>query len=1639
MGHAARNYFSRCLLNFSLLIVVLGYSASLSYGQNLAGTQQNSTVSMYELQATHILSAQELGQLSQLGVQKITYQQGTSYYIWTSVSSTERINQIHSIRPANSTQKIDKRLNYLSQQGDVKEVQVLVTLIDAASKSELVTELQAIGTGAKLINTQTIGENTCVVQLLSTDLNKLANTSYVEHITPLPEKDVPLNNVGIAQMNVGYSKASAAIGGRNLSGLGITIGVGDDADVQTHADFDGRLLNFNAAPTNYHGSITTGQAAGSGMIQPRYEGVLPQAQIISSLFSNVQSYTPKFFTDYHMTVTNNSYATVLYDCNNHGIYDGISKSLDKQCIDYPFVSHVFAAGNDGLVQCPDRPLGYYTICGQYQSAKNIIIVGNLQNNDTIYNEASRGPSFYDKRIRPDVVALGVQVQSCGPNDIYTPGWGSSMSSPFVAGVVGLLHERYKQVYNSDITSDLAKALVLNGATDLGTRGPDYTYGFGRINAERSMRMLETSNFRVDSVANGDSLQIGYFISNTNIIVKSMLYYHDIPGEPNVYPSLVNDLDITLTSPSGKVYYPFVLDPTDTTTIFKAATTGRDSINNMEQIQVNYPEVGLWQYVIKAKKVVSGKQRFVLVMDTIQAGLHLRYPVGGEHLTSNTSTKEPIMWDVYDTIGYPVNIQYSNNGGNSWVNIISLADSNTHQYYWNAASSDSNGLIVRINANGQTVQSKRSAAMALPTVTIGAVNEQCPGYCRITWSAVPGATGYYVYQRFGNAMKLVDSTVSTTNYIFKNLGTTQKHYFAIRARKYHLLSEQSTARSYIASGGNCTLNTYNFDLQARSIASATVGREFTSSSFTGTDSIKVVFTNSDNFKCDSFKVDYQVGTNPWQTTGTLYDLNALASYTLGIGAQNFATPGSYNITAAITNIAKTDPLAANDTIRFVVRQLPNALLALNANALDDGFESNIDTNVVNTIGVKGNDRWDITHSTNKGRARTFIMKDFAHAGNKALTLDASIFIGTGNTNSAVATYNLSNESINSSDIRLSLYYKHHGQDTSGGNDNAIYVRGADSLPWLKLYDLLENQAANMGEYKHVIALKLSRLLKQNGQPLTSSTQIKFTQSGRFKTGDNETLSGYTFDDLSLFKVYNDLATETLVAPQYNACKLGSQAIIKAQLSNNAQAIASNVTASYQVNDGAWVTETIASMPADSTITYSFQTPYNFSVSGRYKMRIAIHQAGDSYRSNDTIVSYINAFAEIASLPYVQTFEDSATNFFMTDGVNSSWQWGTPSNGIVNGAASGTKAWKTNLQGKYNDNELSYLVSPCINITTTTKPWLSWHMSYDIEDCGTTLCDAAWLEVSGDGKTWVKINPDSIAVDNKYLQYFNDSTYKLWKGKLAGWHSFGVALPKNLGNSIQFRFVLQSDPGVAFDGLAIDDVHVYDNATPLVTSTNAVQQYLQNVNSTSFIPFIANNQIFASLNTNGNALGNVIANSYYNNGPIRTVNAKYFLDRNYVIQPESKLLSTPANVRLYFLDADYDKVIADTTCATCVKPSSIFDLSVLKYSTIDPTIEDSLLNNNTIGGYLNYPSATVYKIPCKDGHMVEIPVNSFSEFWLHFGADTTTDGTFVPQIVLDASNAAALSASVSWTLNKEFNINKHEVLRAVGNNASDASYV
>ena len=266
-----------------------------------------------------------------------------------------------------------------------------------------------------------------------------------------------------------------------------------------------------------------------------------------------------------------------------------------------------------------HPSTPYDTIGMTASGKNSIAVGAVQTvgMDTIIAAfSSRGPAK-DGRVKPDVVARGVGVVSTFPTNAYGANQGTSMAAPVVTGIAALLVEQWRKIFFADPNPVQLKALILAGADDLGNPGPDYTYGYGLVNAKNSADLIVSDEgrgrrIRNIAVGNGEEHEIPLVIDATSSL-RVVMQWGDpsIPlvGEFVADKALVNDLDMKIIGPDGTVHFPYVLDPVNFTA---NATRGVNVVDNTEQIEIRNAPAGVYRVVVSGKRVPAGPQKAVVV-------------------------------------------------------------------------------------------------------------------------------------------------------------------------------------------------------------------------------------------------------------------------------------------------------------------------------------------------------------------------------------------------------------------------------------------------------------------------------------------------------------------------------------------------------------------------------------------------------------------------------------------------------------------------------------------------------------------------------------------------------------------------------------------------------------------------------------------------------------------------------------------------------------------------------------------------------------------------------------------------------------------------------------------------------------------
>ncbi len=1431
-------------------------------------------------------------------------------------------------------------------------------------------------------------------------LQKIIALPFVSYVASQPMVPKALNHD-----NRGAHGADALgnVTGRNLQGDGVVIGVGDDTDPYTHIDFTGRQIDrFGAPPGSGHGVHTSGTAGGGGILNPWYAGMAPHSRILSQYFTDVLTNAPVYLNDYDMVLTSDSYSDYDYGCQYDGEYDALANYTDAQQYTYPNLLHSFAAGNDGDYTCTPFPLQFATIKSGFQSAKNVLTVGDIYNgNYTINNASSCGPTD-DGRIKPEIVTGGTNIYSTLPYNTYGVETGTSMACPTAAGTLALLVQRYRQLYGgADPSSALLKALICNTATDLGNPGPDYIFGFGSLNALAAVQTMEAGQFTTASIGNGGSTPMTINVPAGTQQLRVTLSWTDYPAAPFAAAALVNNLDLTVTDPGSVLHHPLILNP-DPAHVNDVAVEGVDNLNNIEQVVINNPSGGSFTITVNGTNIPQGPQAYAIAYEINQPGVQMTYPLGNE--TFVPGEVETIRWNAYGGDPNSFTVDFSMDNGSTWTTLSNSVPAASPLYSLIVPATPTTGGRYRVTRNGTGYSDMSHSPFTIMGQPLLTVSNPCQGYAQLLWTSVPSATSYDIMQLAGDTMQKVAATTDTT-YLLGNLNRDSSYWLSIRPVSGSTQGRRGVAGNIIPSGGSCSLSALDNDYTVDSLIGPLSGRMYTSSQL-GSSPISVELKNLGTIPPgSSYTLSYQVngGGIVTETSSAVVAPNGVYHYTFST-SYDFSAPGTYQLQAWITYPG--DPQPGNDTISATVKQLSNDPLTLNS-SFTEGFESAAaGSYATSTLGFTGLDRCDFFASGTNGRARTFINTGFARTGNRCATLDAVHYNNVATADSLITTFNLSNYSA-TDQIWLDFYYQNQGIDFSLPG-NKVWIRGNDQAVWVPVYTL-DSSAANISVYQPSTHIDITGLLKtaSPAQTVSSSFQIKFGEEGFTSTNDvvpdGDLDDGYSFDDITLSRATNDIGMLALVTPDItNLCSLSNAETISVKVKNYSNATATNISVTYSIN-GSAVTETIPAINAGDSIIYAFSHTADLSAWQSYSLSAWVHYTGDSYSLNDTLpaVSFRTS-PVIAAFPYLEGFEAN-DGYWYTGGINSSWQWGTPAKTVIDKAANGTKCWVTSLTGDYNNNELSYLYSPCFDLSSLSKPVLSFsHIFQTEDDCD---CDYHWAEYSTDGVNWTK-----LGVVDSGTNWYDNSLRQAWQQSYTKWHVSSYDVPVNT-SKVKFRIVMSSDPATTYEGVAVDDIHIFDKA-PVYSGADITGGLVQPVSDTNWINFDIGGTRVASINPNGQNLGPTKVRVYINTGAVRHDSIQYYLDRNIVIQP-SNPPSGKVGVRYYFLDSEADSLINASGCPACTTIADAYQSGVAQYSSSVTAEEDSTLANDTSGlFFFHRPHQDVSIIPYDNGYYAEYSVGGFSEFWICNQAPSQSPSS-LPTLLSFTAVKSGSSALLQWS--------------------------
>lgn len=605
------------------------------------------------------------------------------------------------------------------------------------------------------------------------NIDALYNLDGFYYFESLPDDPQPENFTGRTnhRSNVLWTEYS---GGLSYNGEGVNVMMQDDGFIGPHIDYTGRIdqsgcFGCSSSTSDTHGDHVSGTIMGAGNLDPANRGMAHgvDLKVYNSSDANYSLF-PGLFDNEDIVITSKSYSN---GCNAG--YTSLPRLLDQQVHDRPQLMHVFSAGNSGSDNCGyGAGAGWGNITGGHKVGKNVIAVGNLTHTDILSSSSSRGPAE-DGRIKPDICAVGSSVSSTGPDNIYFTISGTSMACPGVSGTIAQLYQAYRELNGgNDPDAALVKSAVLNTGEDLGNKGPDFKYGWGRINARRAYETIANNQYISSTISQGGSNNHTITVPSGVSELRIMTYWTDFEGSTSAAIALVNDLNMVVTDPNSNTFNPWVLDHTPNATALNSlAVQGVDNLNNMEQVTITDPVSGVYSIDIDGFAVPEGPQDYYVVYYFVMDGITVTHPIGGEGITGSTV----IRWDASEG-STDFDLEYTTDNGGSWTP-IGTAAADERYAFWNVPSVVSGLAKVRVTRGGSSDESDTVFSI-INTPSNLQFDWVCPDSSKISWNPVSGATAYEVSMLGAKYMDSIGTTTGTDFVVQIPSGTAG--WFSVRA-------------------------------------------------------------------------------------------------------------------------------------------------------------------------------------------------------------------------------------------------------------------------------------------------------------------------------------------------------------------------------------------------------------------------------------------------------------------------------------------------------------------------------------------------------------------------------------------------------------------------------------------------------------------------------------------------------------------------------------------------------------------------------------------------------------------------------------------------------------------------------------------
>ncbi len=578
---------------------------------------------------------------------------------------------------------------------------------------------------------------------------------------------------------IGYTGEGTTIA---IADTGLGDGQAGDAG---HEDFEGRVVDgysFGSEEDewqdgHYHGTHTAGLAAGNTYdgtgetyageeTGPYYlaQGVAYDSELFGMKIFDDEA-NPVIPADTFEVVEETAKRSDTYVHSNSwgadsmgqytesdSSYDAAVRDANRETDENEPMVITSSAGNDGPGEQTTGSPGH---------AKNVITVGATEtwvpdgaeyggnsrdNPDNVVSYSSRGWTA-DNRIKPDVVApaeLTVSTQTPLSEGSYEPNeeeyrWmgGTSSSNPVVAGAAAVVVEWYEENYGYRPSPAMVRSLLINTAEPLDEEEgntepiPNQDEGWGMVDLSKLEYpkddpieiYTEDQENIFENSGETNEYELGYDDSDEPLKITLGWTDKEAPADTQENPSLINDLNLEVESPTGHVYRGNAFEEgwtqpnQDVPEEFDRKEDGWDDTNNVQNVYLPSEELEKGIYTVRVKSanipedavgIGETSQDYSLTAYNAVEGevtgeppsLEIEYPEEGETWTGHE--EKTIEWSASagDDDLKIINAFYSLDGGESWDIIEEGVDPEEGSILWSVVNKPSDDVQIRLRVTDE---------------------------------------------------------------------------------------------------------------------------------------------------------------------------------------------------------------------------------------------------------------------------------------------------------------------------------------------------------------------------------------------------------------------------------------------------------------------------------------------------------------------------------------------------------------------------------------------------------------------------------------------------------------------------------------------------------------------------------------------------------------------------------------------------------------------------------------------------------------------------------------------------------------------------------------------------------------------------